>query len=97
MENNKMRVIETKKIMISKEITTNDENFCDKCGANVKSEIDCYDVYKCDIKIKTGVSYPEGGSGEYKTIDLCQKCSEEFLTLLNNNGYRINIEEWDSY
>lgn len=72
---------------------THDKTFCDKCNAEIN--IDQYDAFECDITLKTGSQYPEGGSGDRAEIDLCPHCSESLFKSLEADGYRINIEEWD--
>ena len=90
-----MRVLETVKKRVLREVTVKDETFCDKCGVDVKKGVDTYDAYECEVRIKTGNNYPEGGTGEECTVDLCKKCSNGFLQLLEDNGYKVNEKDWD--
>ncbi len=78
-----------------KEVETIIENFdeCDKCGAKIPFKYS--DAFKCEIELTTGFRYPEGGSGEVRSVDLCASCAENLFSLLTENGYRINKSEWD--
>ena len=38
-----------------------------------------YEVKETEIRLKTGSNYPEGGSGEETTIDICPECFTEKL------------------
>ena len=78
--------------VIEKEII-NTKTICDKCGKDVL--IGMYDAFNFDLEIKTGDSYPEGGSGKSLDMDLCLDCVEGFKKLLNDNGYKLIESEWD--
>ena len=54
-----------------------------------------FDVFESHFSFRSGDVFPEGGSVEVKSIDLCQKCNEEFLVLLKESGYYINTAEED--
>ena len=78
-----------------KEVYVTDERYtkCDKCGKKI--EKDCYDSFECKFNKKIGASFPDGGSGEEETLDICQECSEILVKLLLDNGYNIQFKEWD--
>lgn len=69
-------------------VTTEHYNLCDKC--NEKIEVDYYDAFNFELVYEVGTKCPEGGDGEEQTMELCQKCSDECIKLLKDNGYRIN-------
>lgn len=66
---------------------------CDKCNDKIK--ITTYDSFEFKLEYRTGNSYPEGGGGEDKKMELCDKCADDCIQLLKDNGYRINDSEWD--
>lgn len=73
---------------------------CDKCGTHEENNIDDdyggYDAFAFNFEIQTGCSYPEpeGGYGERYNLNLCKKCSLEFVKFLKENGYNVYTEEW---
>lgn len=66
---------------------------CDKCGEEIKT--DYYDAFDFDFKLKTGFSYPEGGSGEKIILDLCKECAKMLVSFLQDNGFKTRTEDWD--
>lgn len=70
-----------------------DKVICDKCNQEVDNDI--YDAFKFDLTYKKGECYPDGGSGVKVDIDLCPKCAEDLISLLENNNYRTNTSDWD--
>jgi hypothetical protein len=81
-----------KEVEVVKELYTQ----CDKCGKKVfDSTSGGYDAFDFDLVIKTGSAYPEGGSGEKVKLDLCKNCIDDFMSLLESNGYKLNKSEWD--
>ena len=89
-----MQVIKKEKQIKEVEVTVESYLECDKCHCEIKQQ-STWDVFESEFTYKTGESYPEGGSGEKITLDLCQKCGIEAIELLKSNGFRINKEEWD--
>lgn len=67
--------------------------FCDKCHEEITTKK--YDAFECSFYLRTGNNFPESGSGENKSMDLCSNCADGLIDLLRNNGYRINESEWD--
>lgn len=88
-----MQVIKKEKQLKEVDVTIESYTLCDKC--NQKVSTGSYDAFDFTFEHKTGYSYPDGGSGETDTMDLCPKCAKELVEMLKNNGYRINTEEWD--
>lgn len=89
-----MRVIRTEKQLKEVEVVTENYYQCDKCNNRIKSRI--YDAFSFDFEYVTGDSYPDGGSGERTTLDLCANCAEDLMELLKTNGYRLNKSEWNT-
>lgn len=83
-----------KKELQIKEVEVVVENYtlCDKC--NEKLKYGSYDAFSCELTYKTGESFPEGGYGGLQEMQLCEKCAVDFIELLKDNGYRINISDW---
>jgi len=75
------------------EVTTESYNLCDKC--NEKIQNGSYDAFLFELEYNTGDSYPTSGSGEKKEMELCDRCADNCIQLLNDNGYRINKSKWD--
>ena len=86
-----MEVRETEKITREESVLI--ETLCDKCNEPIHTT--CYNAFDFEFEIKTGESYPEGGSGDKLEMDLCQSCALELTEFLKLNGYRINESEWD--
>ena len=88
-----MEIKKSHKVM--KEVEVIDERYtqCDKCGDRIK--IGGYDAFCCELEHKTGSSYPEGGSGDIDTLDLCQDCAKDLIKLLKENEYNVQSKEWD--
>lgn len=89
-----MKVQKTETRMVAQEVTTESYTLCDKCDQKI-TKSSMYDSFVCALEYKEGADYPEGGSGTVKTVDLCQSCAEDLMTLLRESGYRINEDEWD--
>jgi hypothetical protein len=88
-----MEVVRKEKQIKEVDVTVECYNLCDKC--NNKIEVARYDVFECELIHKVGTAYPEGGSGDEQTMELCQKCAYDLVELLRENGYRITDREWD--
>lgn len=88
-----MKVEKTEKRIVEQEIVIESYTVCDRC--NEKIVKNGFDQFHCRIEYKTGFQYPEGGNGDISTVDLCQDCADDLITLLKENGYRINENEWD--
>jgi len=86
-----MEVRITEKQVREIEVTKESYTLCDKCDSRIIKRI--YDAFDCEICITTGECYPEGNNIMVSNVDLCQKCSDDLVILLKNNGYRINTKE----
>lgn len=87
-----MLVIKKEKVVKEVEVTVDSHYLCDKC--NTKIYVDVYETFECEFKYKIGNSYPASGDGILQEMDLCQKCAVDLVSLLKENGYRINHSEW---
>ena len=88
-----MYVKKTEKQIKEVEVTTESYSLCDKC--NEKILTGSYDAFEFELKYKTGSSYPEGGNGDKAEMELCDKCADDCIQILKDNGYRINESEWE--
>lgn len=50
---------------------------CDGCGAEIKR--DGYEFKEATVEFCSGASYPEGGSCDVRSFDICPKCWVEKL------------------
>ena len=67
---------------------------CDLC--NAKIERTGYNVDNVEIRRKTGVNYPEGGSGKETVVDMCGKCfNEKLVPWLCSQGAEPRDEDWE--
>lgn len=86
-----------KEIQPAKEYQKLIETKCDLCGKVTKSEwkSDCYDQTETEVSLRTGSSYPDGGSGEEITIDICPDCfTEKLIPWVKSQGGNPTTEEW---
>lgn len=90
-----------KKVLIKEEHikikpTYRKDFYCDnqKCKKLISKDSG-YDAFEFEFKITTGDSYPEGGSGTYKYLNLCKKCVEDLIKLLEENNYVFTEKEWN--
>ena len=88
-----MKVVKKEKKVKEVEVTVESYTLCDKCNERIKTG--SYDYFECGFTYKTGSSYPEGGSGELQSMQLCPKCADECVELLRANGYRVTDSEWE--
>jgi len=71
--------------------TWTESTICDICkkvhkGSGWKKET--FEVLETEVRIKTGSSYPEGGSGEDMHFDICPKCfMEKLIPWLKGMGW----------
>jgi len=87
-----MEIVKTEKQ--TKEVTVECYLICDKCGKRIKPK-DRFDAFECEFIYKTGSSYPEGGSGNKLSLDLCQECGIKATKLFKDNGFKIQETKWD--
>ena len=88
-----MEVKKTEKQIKEVDVVTEHYHLCDKCNEIITCG--SYNAFKFEFRHRTGDSYPEGGSGEEDSLDLCQDCAESFIQMLKDNGYRVTTKEWD--
>ena len=88
-----MYVKKTEKQTKEVEVTTESYSLCDKCNEKIQTR--SYDAFTFELEYKTGNNYPERTSGNRKEMELCDKCADDCIKLLKDNGYRINESEWD--
>lgn len=73
-----------------------DKTTCDICGLKIIGPDDDYKIDEIDISRRTGTNYPEGGSGEELSIDLCGSCFDSHLIpLIKAAGGKPTVTEWD--
>jgi hypothetical protein len=66
---------------------------CDLCGQEIGP--DFYDAEKVEIRHRSGVQYPEGGSGEEVEVDMCGDCFDSKLVpWLREQGADPKPVEW---
>jgi hypothetical protein len=77
---------------------------CDLCGAESNRcadwESSSYTVAETEMSVtvthRSGLSYPEGGSGTEIEIDLCPKCFQDrLIPWLESQGATIEARDWD--
>jgi hypothetical protein len=71
---------------------------CDICKRTFAGDVwekKFYTVLETQVSMKTGVSYPEGGSGEKLTFDICPTCfKEKLIPALKELGAQPTTSEW---
>jgi len=78
----------------AKEKQVIDKVTCDLCGNKI--EYKRFSAEEAIVKHRTGDSYPEGGSGEEISIDICGSCFDGKLILwLHSQGIEPRTEEWE--
>ena len=66
---------------------------CDLCGQDVVKK--CGNADEVIIEHRCGSAYPEGGSGETVSVDMCVTCFEDKLTpWLKSQGAELRTTEW---
>lgn len=67
---------------------------CDLCGAEIKAGR--FSADNVEVKHRTGNIYPEGGSGEEVSVDMCGNCFDtKLVPWLRSQGADPKPEEWD--
>ncbi len=87
-----MRVKKTEKQIKEVDVLIEKHTLCDKCNERIM--ITGYSAFDFELNYRTGADYPTGGSGEVQQMELCDKCADDCIQLLKDNGYRINESEW---
>ncbi len=68
---------------------------CD-CCKNMIVKKDSWSEEGVLVQYKTGNNYPEGGSGDITSVDICPACFKEKLRpWLESQGCKFHTEEWD--
>lgn len=83
---------------IIKEYDRLDSIVCDICKKTTKNgwREGWYDAFESSIWMKTGSSFPEGGSGEETTIDICPDCfKEKLIPWVKSFGGEPTVKCWD--
>lgn len=88
-----MEVKKTEKVMKEVEEVLEQYTICDKCGKRITKE-STYDATDFEFELTEGSKYPEGGSGTKFTLDLCNDCANDSVTLLRENGFKVQEKEW---
>lgn len=86
-----MKVRNTKKVVKEVDEVVESYTECDKCKEKIKKGF--FDRFSCIFEYREGVVYPEGGSYEKTSMDLCQGCGGELINTLESLGYRLSSEE----
>ena len=70
---------------------------CDICDRDVQWDRKNFsDISETKIYLRTGNTWPEGGSGTTKLIDTCEDCFEtKIIPALRKAGIFLREEEWD--
>jgi hypothetical protein len=75
--------------------TVVDYRTCDICKKRIE-EPKTYSVDGITITRRTGSSFPEGGSGETLSFDVCPKCFEnEVVLFFKKFGSSGDLIDWD--
>ena len=68
-------------------------NTCDMCGKVIVTKM--YEELEIVVSYKYGDNYPEGGSGDTKSVDLCPECfKNELIPFLESKNCKIQTEKW---
>jgi len=88
-----MRVRKTELQTKEVEVTIEDYIVCDKCNKKISNNP--YDAFEFKLEYRKGVAFPEGSGGEKGEMEICNECANDCVKLLEDNGYRINYDEWE--
>lgn len=90
-------VTETRRVLV--------EHTCDLCGRHADLNREwvrgIWDVDETDVSVivchRDGVSYPEGGGGTRRSVDMCPECfTTRLIPWLRSQGATIREAEWES-
>lgn len=96
MKKYKQISIAAKPAVAAKVETVFDKVICDMCGSDIYEESDVYEVNEVKISHKYGAQYPEGGSGETISFDICHDCfTNEISKWLIEKGCTPTKDSWD--
>jgi hypothetical protein len=72
-------------------------DICKKTYSGIDWEkLSRYHVLETEVKLRTGQSFPEGGSGEEISFDVCPTCFiEKLIPALKELGAEPTKSEWD--
>ena len=91
-----MKVMKTVVVMAQPEYEkqVHDKTICDLCNNIIVDSR--YDVADVEVSCKTGVSYPDNGSGDKVEFDICVKCfNDNLVPWLESCGAKAQRSEWD--
>lgn len=72
-----------------------DKTICDLCK-HVILDGARFDVAEVEVSCKTGVSYPDGGSGAQVEFDICTKCfNDKLVPWLESCGAKAQYSTWE--
>ena len=78
------------------------QTVCDVCGRESTQHQEgwktgSYDATEVEVRLRTGNSYPEGGSGEEWEVDICPTCfNEKLIPWVEAFGHTtIEPTRWD--
>ena len=87
-----------KRIRPAREYDALVETKCDLCGKTTTKEWKGHsdDAAETEVRFKTGTIYPEGGSGDETTIDICPECFRtKLIPWVESHGGKPTTKEWD--
>lgn len=71
---------------------------CDLCKKQHKDnwKSGYFDSIEIDVNMRTGSSYPDGGSGENYEFDICPECfKNKLIPWMESQGANPTFSEWD--
>ena len=68
---------------------------CDLCGQEIQRGRRG-NAEEVEVKHRTGSAYPEGGSGEEVSVDMCASCFDtKLVPWLREQGAQVQTTEWE--
>lgn len=79
-----------------KEVEYDIKYHCDWCDKDVEND-NLYEINDFSLDQNRAENcYPDGGgNGVEKTVDLCLGCQDKLFELLQTQGVKIQVREWD--
>lgn len=74
------------------------ETKCDLCGKTTARNWGAkrFEVAETEVRLRTGENYPDGGSGQETTVDVCPTCfKEKLIPWVESLGGKPTVEQWD--
>lgn len=76
----------------TREVT--EKTTCDLCQREIRK--DQYDATETHVSLRTGTSYPEGGSGIEVEFDICVDCFKgRLIPWMQVQGAPVEEREWE--